>query len=525
MKKLIQGKGNRKEQGQAIVLVAGALFALVGIIGLMVDVGQLFIESSKMKRAMDSAAVAASLEFHQGVDLSVKTNTPVLFNAAQEFITLNEPAAYDLETFICDPAQVTDPNYEHADLCSGTVTTEDDRKLVRVRGVKDVQFGFMSIFGFTSTTIVSEAVGEAASVDVVLVIDASQSMADQTDAENYAADIYSTNTGNPKSDWYDLTTEQRQDYITNFFTVAQASEYEFFASGFTGLGDDPSVCNAANNCEPFKTIKDLAGEFVENLLFPYDRVSVVTFDRLPHINTSGDGWESNLTQVRNTISDLAVYQPEVCNPPNPVVGTCLQYIPDATSPTHLNIACMHPANNSGDFSSCTSSNIGGGLEVANYQFTRNMRDESLWVVILLAGGPANAITPDPTNSDPRHHNGYCSSSYWNAPLCRDDRASERHTSTSLLYDGDDFARDMADALVGDGQGAVIYAIGYGEKVRNDQRHRSTPFDPDVAELSLTYIAEEAGTPNQGVYYYAENLSVLKEVFAKIAENIAIKIAQ
>ena len=510
----------KHERGQAIVMVAGTLIGLVAILGLMIDVGLLFIESSQMKRAVDAAAVAASLEFRQGVNLSQKKNTPELFNAAQEFILLNEGDIYDLETFICDPSQVGDADYEHDDLCSGTADESDDRKLVRVRAVKDVEFSFLPVLGIDGTTISSEAVGEAASVDVVLVIDASQSMADQTDAEDYAAGVYSANTGNPKSFWYALTNQQKQEYINDFFTAGQLSDYEFYASGFTGLGDDPSVCNAADNCEPFKTIKDLAADFVDKLLFPYDRVSVVTFDRIPHINTTGNGWENNITQVKNTISALNVYQPEVCEPPNPVVGTCLQYSPNPTSPTSLSIACMHPANNGGDFTSCTSSNIGGGLEVANYQFTRDIREEALWVVIVLAGGPANAISPNDA-----HPAGYCSSAYWDSPLCRDDKANERHASTSALYDGDDFARDQADAIVGEGQGAVIYAIGYGEKVKNDTRHRSGSYDPDIAEKLLEYVAEEAGTPNLGVYYYAENLTVLQEVFRQIAENIATKIAQ
>ncbi len=65
----------------------------------------------------------------------------------------------------------------------------------------------------------------------------------------------------------------------------------------------------------------------------------------------------------------------------------------------------------------------------------------------------------------------------------------------------------------------------GEKVQNDTRHRNADYDPDIAEQLLEYIATEAGTANQGIYYYAADASGLTEIFKKIAENIATKISQ
>ena len=477
-------KKNKKERGQAIVLVAMALVGLIAILGLMVDVGTLFLEASNVKRAIDAAAVAASLEFREGVTLTPTTNTPVFLYAAQEFILLNEGEAYDIETYICDVTERdTNPNYEHADLCEDPNDPDDfQRKLIRVRGTKDVKFSFLPIIGIDGTTITSDSVGEAASVDVVLVIDASMSMADETDG----------------------------------------------VPGPTGIGDDPAACNAADDCQPFRDIKDVAIEFTDQLLYPYDRVSIVTFDRLPHNATitqatHDGGWQNEKLQVQTTVNSIGVYQPEVCDEPNPPVGNCLNYYTNATGDPDLSIGCMYPLSSEhpGNPTSCTSSNIGGGLQLANYQFTQKERVEALWVVVLLAGGPANAISP--TNAYP---DGYCGPNYWNSPACRDDRASVRHPNNSTDYDGDDFARDIADQLVGaDGLGAVIYSIGLGEKVRNDTRHRSASYDPDIAEILLTYIATEAGVPNQGIYYYAEDASGLAEIFRQIAENIATKIAQ
>lgn len=497
MKQLLSLKSKR-ERGQAIVLVAIALVGIISMVGLMIDVGTLFIESSRMKRAIDAAAVAASLKFRTGVDLTEKTNTPVLYEAAKEFILMNEGEAYDIETYICDPAEVPNPDYEHADLCSGTVDTSDDKKLVKVIGVKDVQFNFLPIIGIDSTRITAQSIGEAASVDVVLVIDSSQSMVNETPPEDG--------------------------------------------------GKDFTVCNPAHACQPFEKIKGYAKDFAEKLLYPYDRVSVVSFDRLAHnATTTANGWESNANQIKNTIDSLMIYRNDLplCSDVRPGAGICAEY-PGGVFTT----ACPHWEDtggfNGGDAASCTSSNIGGGLELANFQFTRDMREEALWIIILLASGPANAISPTET-----HPIGYCPPGtsdprplpeFYPAqqPLCRDDQADERHCGNEdtrgiceaaggtwdlVNYDGDDFARDIADGIVADGQGAVIYTIGYGDLINFDIRHRTEPYDPDIAAQLLRYIATEAGTPNMGIYLPAPTDEEVAEAFTKIAENIATKISQ
>ena len=506
-------KKTAKERGQAIMLVAIALVGLLAMLGLMIDVGRLFIESSRMKRAIDSAAVAASLEFREGVDLTLKEDTPNLLHAAQEFILLNEPNTILLDetgpesedgihTYICDTTKVASEPEHYAGLCPDPTPSDpnDDylyadgdflRKLVRVRGTKRIVFNFLTVVGIDGTTVTTDAIGEAASVDVVLVIDASTSMADLTDPANGGKDFTVCNTTNPKT------------------------------------------------CEPFETIKGYAKDFADQLLYPYDRISVISFDRLAHNATvGGEGWEYNATQIKTTIDSLMVYRNDLpdCSVVRPGAGLCADY--DPISGNFLGKTCPH-VQDTGDAASCSSSNIGGGIELANYQFTRDIREEALWVIILLASGPANAISP--TGAHPA---GYCPPGTsdptpifpgFQQPICRDDQAGEddRHISTEANYDGDDFARDMADATVADGQGAVIYTIGYGgdgvladNKITNDTRHRNEPYDPDIAEQLLIYIATKAGTvDNLGLYISAPTNAELVAAFKKIAENIATKISQ
>jgi Flp pilus assembly protein TadG len=54
-------KKRTKERGQALIVVALALIALVGIVGLVIDGGSIFLDRRKAQNAADSAALASAL--------------------------------------------------------------------------------------------------------------------------------------------------------------------------------------------------------------------------------------------------------------------------------------------------------------------------------------------------------------------------------------------------------------------------------------------------------------------------------
>jgi hypothetical protein len=194
----------------------------------------------------------------------------------------------------------------------------------------------------------------------------------------------------------------------------------------------------------------------------------------------------------------------------------------------------------GDPTTCGSSNIGGALVRASQEFVRTgyRRDESLWVVILLAGGPANATNPDEDGLLP---DGFCPTNTWNdvtQPLCRgaDVSAATRHsltdadTSDDWLYDADDYARDVADDLTDPslGQSVTFYTIGLGDLILH-----ATRGDPEAGQKLLQYIALNAGdspgpppiTASHGTYSYTPDTAGLADIFAAIAANIFTRIAQ
>jgi len=466
----------RSERGQAIVLIAAAMVALIAIIGLMIDGGMLFIEYGRLKRAVDAAAVSAALQYREGY------TTTQLANAAGEFLTLNQIDVFDIQVDTCDTLP-GDP-----ELC-----TSPRRKLVRVTASRHVDFSFLTILGIDSTTLSASSVGEAASVDVVLVIDASASMAFEGGGDPNQAD---------------------------------------------DPADDPYACNP-NDCHPFQEIKEQAKQFVEEALwFPYDRAAIVTFDRDPHLILA---LTDNGDDVLTAIDNLTVYQPDECTwgppyPASPSYGPCRNY--DAGG-SYIGLDCpryrfgpdLTPGtedDSTRNPSSCTSSNIGGALKLAGAEFAQPpIREDSLWVVIVLAGGPTNTgIVDEPEFNPPEEYpDRICPPSTWTAqPWCRDASASTRHLSGDEDYDADDYARDMADFVADPeyGQGAVTFSIGLGYMVRH-----APSGDADAGEQLLTYAATEAGgdLANHGLYFFTPSTNQLREIFRTIAENIATRLSR
>lgn len=478
----------KSERGQAIILIALAIVGLVSMVGLVTDGGILLIEYARLKRGIDAAAISAALQFRKGfsnVDLE---------NSALEFLRLNQSDVFNVQIDTCD----TD-----ASICTVPI-----RKLVKVTASKHVQFGFMRVLGITETDISAFSVGEAASIDLALVMDTSLSMAYETHDD--------TDAGGPTLNSPDST-------------------------------DDPSVCNASSSCEPLESIKAVAKEFIATLFFPYDRVAIVTMtsqdpdgERNP---TTVLTLNSDQTTIEDAIDSVTVFEPVVCPTPLvdpgsedadplPQAGSCLNY-PDGV--TFAGFECPRVRTTIPNPSSCTSSNVGGALTLGGAQFTLDsvdspMNEDSFWVIIALIGGPANASDPDLT-----HEFGYCPDNTHNDPLnpfCRDADAATRHGDGDSNYDAEDFARDRADALADPviGNGITIFTIGLGNPIRNASKG-----EPLAGEILLQYVAQEAGddpvndpdtyTANHGQYFYSPDSSGLADIFALIAQNIFTRLSQ
>jgi hypothetical protein len=189
-----------------------------------------------------------------------------------------------------------------------------------------------------------------------------------------------------------------------------------------------------------------------------------------------------------------------------------------------------------------SSNLGDALWLAGQEFGRG-RQDSLWVTILLSGGPANTGCFDPNSCGDTQAGGrVCPSTTWATHYCRDNSIVTRHctnlvdaaTKTRCLaaggtldtahYDADDYARDMADFIANPvtGQGVTVFAIGLGDPMNP----LSPSGGPELMDYAATKAGDESGAQvSHGLYFYAPSAADLVEIFRTIAENIATRISQ
>ena len=419
---------SKMQHGQVLVVVAFAIVGIVAVMGLALDVGTMLIEYARLRRAVDSAALAAALQIRQGYDPAD------LAPAARDFLKLNGFDTTSVTVEYCDLVTNTP-----ADLCP-----DPPRKLVRVTAAATAQLNFLAVIGITSVPIAATATSQTASIDMVLVIDRSESM------------TYGSNVGQ----------------LTNGVQMR-----------------DPSVCNAAatspqgytGDCEPFNTVKDSAIKFVNQFMFePYDRVAVVTFDKDAQVNLH---FSSVKATVISTIAALTVYQGDESvgvpagvypngnpsryydpvgsygypNPPDPLI---YYGPPDNPNGRYLGFNCPmalipnDPVTNLyyHNPEQCTTTNIGGGLLYAAREFsTGTPRPTSLWVVVLLTDGVANAgydgATPPNYFCPPGTWMGQATRPFFCNDATTDIIPANRHSPhTDPAYDAEDYAYDETDAV-------------------------------------------------------------------------------
>jgi hypothetical protein len=534
---------HKRSKGQVFIIVAAAFLVLVAFVGLAVDVGLAFIAYGKLARSVDAAALAAAAQFREGRSISEMQAT------AENSMTVNGVNFTDIEIETCDwnaPPEAQDPQ-----LC----TQPYHKKLVRITVAADLPLAFMRVLGFDSVNLSASAISEAASMDVVLVLDISESMA------------WDAPSGDPL----------RNPAIcndTSLYTGAEDSgEYPNFPGGFPG------------ECHPFEEVKHSASEFVLRVLDKpadeeEDRLAVVTFgngwSNDPNMGTfvrTAD-WSNNVTDTLAIIQDLKIVEPNPClydYDPYDIRtewGPCIFYDP----PDSMNawdslycISCGYPSPPELSYKNTT--NIGGGLLRAGNMFGTDTREDSLWVVILLTDGMANTtdrsaeddiydITTYPVGHCPSDWNG----SGYDWPLCQDENVFTRHDDDDVAnYDADDYARDMADfvgcypanqaAACGDqqGQGAVIFTIGLGDGVTdyNDGTTYEVNGLPYGVSL-LRYIADVGDDGDSesvpdfcdglwedqtdwetwcGNYYFSPEGSDLVAVFQDIASRVFTRLAR
>lgn len=259
----------KNEKGQILVIVAASMFVLLVVIGLAIDSTLLYLNYARLKRAVDAAAIAAANDFKRGSSLAR------MKEAAYEILHIHEvnTSDVDIKIYMCnDPLQAGNPDTylqtEVPDFYSKCPTaTQAPRKMIYLRAFEKSRTYFVSLLGIQNIPITTNAIAEAAPIDLVIVLDTSGSM------------------------------------------------------GL--LPVDQSHCNP---CQPLAAAKVAAKALIDTLYEGYDRVAVVNFDVAAHTRysfTNADA--SGLTGAKNAIDSSVLLRTD---PPmgqsfwasNPVIG-------------------------------------------------------------------------------------------------------------------------------------------------------------------------------------------------------------
>lgn len=477
----------QSQAGQSIILMALTMIALLIFVGLVTDVGLLFVRFSQLRRAVDAASIAAAGQIRENRDYAD------VALSARQYIRLHglDPDRVLVETCITNPG---DP-----DLC-----VIPPRKLVRVIAQVDSPTTFLRLIGWGDITLEASAVAETAVIDVALVLDTSMSMSISTSVTQYTG---------PAPDGADLQmSEIRSECIDNYRWGGCCND-----PGNGTVDDDGVIGNVTSGaadgdysdliCQPFKQVRDAARTFIQRLDFVRgDRVVFVTFDDFGEVVDPVPPYDDEAPLMTDEALAIQTLNQEIGVHINDT-GTQ----DGCTFNSHLD---PDPAPWTYDWIiPCPDTNIGDGLLRANAILTdpTYVRREAVWVIILLSDGAANrtAIAQHGLNqvAYPEYGwMGYCPEATFTdmtIPFCSDENPFTRHFCYSddntampdldgsncnvTSYDATDFAMDMADfaglqeVRAGvQGNFIAMYAIGFG-----------TPTDPipDLGEYTLRYVAD------------------------------------
>lgn len=289
-----------RSRGQVLVIFAVVLVALILFVGLAVDAGVMYLSYGQLKRAVDAAVVAAANDFKRG------SNVNGMSESAKEVLKLHNVGidSVDYNLYICDAnndgqrdtsLQTAAPDFYNK--CPNTSLGEQQRKLVYIRATQHTPMYFLTLLGIHTLDLHTDAIAEAAPVDLVVVMDLSESMASDTITQICQPFV---------------AAGQRCPIIDNYAPNHQnITQYDSTKPGGVGTGTTDG-CNVSKSCHPLEEAKDAAKALVNTLYDGYDQVGIVTYASqayalpIKRVSASASTYEmsNNMTEVIASINKI-----------------------------------------------------------------------------------------------------------------------------------------------------------------------------------------------------------------------------
>ncbi len=198
----------RAQRGQTIVILALAFIVLLGFVGIVTDISLMFVRYNTLRRAVDSAAVAAAGQVRRtlpnaqeiananamGGTQAEKDKRADGFAFARNIATVNLAARQFIEFYGLSPSTVlvdtcattpADPELKCSIKDPVTGKLPPPRKLVRVTAQLNSPTVFLRLLGWPSVLLEATSISETAVLDVVMIFDSSESMLNQTSYDDW----------------------------------------------------------------------------------------------------------------------------------------------------------------------------------------------------------------------------------------------------------------------------------------------------------------------------------------------------
>jgi len=550
-----------KSSGQALVLFAVSFFALLAFIGLVTDVSSIYISYTQLQRAIDAAAIAAANNI-KNPQSTYAERKQKMTAAAYEMLAMHEITGVDdMVVYMCDDAGKP---ARFSAMCPGV--GQPPRKLAYIEATQMSPVYFLQIFGLQSFPLRVSAVGETAAVDLVLVMDTSESMG-------------------------------------------------IFSDGYNPRNFNPAACNTNNNCQPLRQAKDAAKALVGNLFNGYDQVAIVTFDYNANRHFA---LSTNMSAALAAVDTIQLHDdaPSALVPwsaasPwggyrsfNPIFPDdrdgngvdadpgkpCIdQYINNADGTLGSNSPAMwsdsdgnpcdrdgqldafdwnadgiwgqladniDPVSNTWEDTALLSTCSGCGIREATEVLMAGGRQGSVWVIVFLSDGIANLSDLYSTNPviPETFTYGFCghdpATAFWPSCIdwntgfstgrhCIDADADDcppdtTYTTQTGPYSVEDYAFDMVDraALLRPeneneppGEDIIIFSVGLGAASNGETLLRYMANVGDEGSRANDACDGIDAMHNCGNYYYAPSAAYLQRIFENIAGRIFTKISR
>ena len=152
----------KSEKGQMLVLLSAALVALMALTGMAIDVGIAYGVKAKLSAALDAAGIAAGRAVKIGETDVIRIQNAQ--NAAVQFFTANFPSGYMGATV--------------SGITTSPVHSPDGSWIISVSASASVPTSFVRVLGWDNIPVAASAETTVRSLDMVLVLDCSGSLAD-----------------------------------------------------------------------------------------------------------------------------------------------------------------------------------------------------------------------------------------------------------------------------------------------------------------------------------------------------------